>query len=421
MIPRRWALLGWWVGAMVLSDQTRAGVWGMDPVVGVLGDFSTNPGLLHEPNTSVGSGAVQADLATSYVGDGIKLVIDPSFRYGDSRGYTSVASNYEHLTLKGEYDTARNTFTASGGLNRDSSLSYDYLANGSTGVRRDGANVDLNWDTHLTERLDASVDGNSQRVLYAQPAGVATLTDFNYTSAAPALAWNATERDKLSFAGSVGRYDSLNSRDQYGQAESSVSRSANLQLGFVHQLTELWTLTAMGGYSRALNAINLNEYVCCALVDTPQGLAFELQAFPVKAESAQNGSIYLVNLTRQGERFNFMASASRQLEPSGFAFLSRDESYELKAGYSLSERWSFSGDARFQRYQSPAVNGMSSEVTVQYYTLTGNWAWTERLTLSLSVTRVSNDIPASGQTSAYQVASNEVNLTLTRQFDRINF
>jgi hypothetical protein len=421
MTRRRWPRLCWLVAAVVLADRARAGVWGMDPVIGILGDYSTDPALLHEPDADVASGALQVNLPTTYVDDNFKLLVQPNFRVGDSRGYSSVASDYEHLNITSEYDTEVSALTASGGLTRDSSLSYNYLANGSAGVRRDGAVGELNWDVHLTERLEVDADANSQRVLYGEPYGVATLTDYNYTSVAPTLSWASSERNKLTLSSSVGRYDSLNSRDEENNPVSSVSRSVNVQLGFVRQLSEQWTLTATAGFSRALNAINLDEYVCCALEETPQGLAFVVEAFPVKAESAQNGSVYMLNLNHQGERLSLTASASRQLQPTGFAFLSQVDSYELKAGYTLSERWSFSGDARFQRYQNPPQNGTLPEANVQFYSVAANWAWTEHLTLTLSAARVSDNIPASIASAAYGVASNEVTLTLSRQFGHLNF
>jgi hypothetical protein len=406
---------------MVSADRARAGVWGMDPNIGVLGDYSTDPALLHEPDTNVGSGGVQANLPTTYTDDDFKFVVQPSFRYGDSHGYSSVASNYEHLNIVGEYDTERSTLTATGGLSQDSSLSYNYLANGSVGVRREGAVGDLNWDTHLTERLEVGADANSQRVLYGEPVGVAVLTDYNYTSISPNLKWAETERSKITFSANVARYDSLDSRDAEDNSTSSVSRSANLQLGFVTQLAEQWKLTATGGYSRALNAINLDEYLCCELVSTPQGPEFEYVAVPVKAESAQNGSVYALNLTHQGEQLALTASVSQQLAPTGFAFLSRQQSFELSAVFTLSERWSFSGDARYIRYQNPPASGTTPEVNVQYYSLAANWAWTEHLTLSLSAARVSNNVPASIAAAGYGVASNEVTLTVSRQFDHFNF
>jgi hypothetical protein len=421
MTGRRWALLCWLPAAMVSADRAWAGVWGMDPNVGVLGDYSTNPGLINAPDTNVGSGALQINLPTTYVDDDFKLVVQPSARYGDSRGYSSVASNYEHLNIAGEYDTERSTVTATGGLSQDSSLSYNYLANGSTGVRRDGAVGDLNWDLHLTERLEMDADANSQRVLYSQPFGVATLTDYNYTSISPTLTWAETERNKITFSTNVGRYDSLNSRDAEDNPVSSVSRSANLQMGLVSQLSEQWTFTATGGYSRALNAIDLDEYICCSVVSTPQGLELVYDAIPVKAETAQNGSVYALNLTHHGEQLALTAQVSRQLAPSGFAFLSRQDNFELDATYTLSDRWSFSGVARYVRYQNPPVSGTTPEVNVQYYTLAANWAWTENMTLSLSATRVSNSIPATIGTAAYGVASNEVTLTLSRKFNHLTF
>jgi hypothetical protein len=323
--------------------------------------------------------------------------------------------------MRGEYDTERSTFTATGGLAQDSSLSYNYLANGSAGVRRDGATADLNWDLHLTERLEFNADANAQRALYAEPKGVDTLTDYNYYSASPTLSWSSSERNKLTFSSTVGRYDSLNSLDEHDLAVTSESRSANLQLGFVRQLSELWTLTVTAGYSRALDAINFHEYICCVLEETPQGLEFVLEAVPVRGESDQNGTVYTVNLAHQSERLTFAAIVSQQLAPTGFAFLSRQENYELKVAYNLSERWSFSGDARFMRYQNQPVNGALPEVNVQYYALSANWAWTEHWIVSLTAARVSNNIPSSTAAAAYGVASNEVTLTLSRQFGHVTF
>src|SRR5580698_415401 len=413
MIERRWALLCWMLATMALASRAQAGVWGMDPVIGVLGDYSTDPGLLHQQDQEEGSGAFQADLPTAYIDDAFKFTVEPAFRVGDSRGYSSVASDYEHLNIRSEYDTERSTFAATGGLARDSSLSYNYLADGSAGVRRDGANADLNWDLHLTERLEFDADANAQRVRYAEAVGVDTLTDYYYYSAVPTLSWNTSERNKLTLSSSVGRYDSLNSVDGHNLPVSSESRSANLQLGFVRQLSELWTLTVTAGYSRALDAINFNEYVCCVLETTPQGLEFVLEAIPVRSESEQNGTVYTANLTHQSERLRLTAVVSQQLAPTGYAFLSRQENYEVSAAYTLSERWSFSGDARLQRYQNPPAYG-TPEVNVQYYILSANWAWTEHWVLSLSAVRVSNSNTYGAASVDYSVASNEVTLSVSR-------
>src|SRR5271163_818038 len=154
MTLRGSALLCLSVAAMIYSSSPRAGVWGVDPVLGVVGDYATNPALLDVPHTAETHGALLLDSPTTYNGDAFELFVMPSFRLSDSSGYSSLASDYEHLNLKGEFDTERSVLTAAAGAARDSSLYQDYLSDGATGVRRDTLTADLNWDRLLSERVD---------------------------------------------------------------------------------------------------------------------------------------------------------------------------------------------------------------------------------------------------------------------------
>src|ERR1700678_2722963 len=258
--------------SMCMASSVRAGVWGTDPVVGVVGDYATNPALLEIPHTAEGNGALLLDAPTDYIGDGVGFYVIPSFRLSSSQGYASLASDYEHLTLKGELDAERNTLTATAGIYQDSSLYQDYLSNGSgylfngsTGVKRDTLTADLNWDRNLTERLEFDTDVDSTQVKYGQAAAgvVGTLTDYRDTNIAPTLSWLSSERNKWTLSASVGRYNSFDEA-----LESSESRSSNLQVGFVRNLSEIWSLTASGGYSRALNRQNFEEEF---LVIGPEG------------------------------------------------------------------------------------------------------------------------------------------------------
>ena len=99
------------------------------------------------------------------------------------------------------------------------------------------------------------------------------------------------------------------------------STNANLQIGFVRQLSEIWTFSASAGYSRAINRDNLTEDV---LELTPAGIIGRLP-IPFTVKSTQNGSIYSFTLNRKTELATISATASRQLAPTGFAFLSREE------------------------------------------------------------------------------------------------
>src|SRR5580704_9246876 len=120
--------------AVFFASTSTAGVWGSQPVLGFSGDYSSNPALVDLPNTAQTHAALLLDAPTTYVGDAFKLSISPSFRLSNQRGYSTLDSDYEHLTAGAEFDSERDTFTVSGTAARDSSLYHDYLLSGSTGV-----------------------------------------------------------------------------------------------------------------------------------------------------------------------------------------------------------------------------------------------------------------------------------------------
>jgi hypothetical protein len=390
--------------AMSQPSGALAGVWGVDPVIGVVGDYSTNAELLDVPHTAQSDGALLLSAPVTYNGGAFALFVTPSFRLSNSTGYSSVTSDYDHLDVKGEYDTALSVLTATAGVSRDSSLYYDYLYDGSTGVRRDAWTADLNWDRFLTERVDFATDVNSTEVRYGATVGIPILTDYRYTSIAPSVSWISGERGKLTFAASVGRYNSLDG--------TTESRNANLRIGFVGQLTEIWSLTAIGGYSRALNHLDAQQEF---VVLTPNGPAIE--TVPVALESSQNGAIYSVNLSRKGTLVSINAAASRQLMPSGFAYLTLQNVFELSVNYTYSDRWSYSADARYVRLESPQLQGELIEQTPKYLGVTANWRWTERWTVIATASRIIERV----QPPNINLASSEVSITLSRKFDHIKF
>jgi len=393
--------------AMMRFSCAQAGVWGVDPSFGLVGDYSTNAQLLNVPHTSDTDGALLLSAPTSYNGNAVTLFVTPSFRISNSPGYSSVTSDYEHLTVKGEFDTERDVLTASAALAQDSSLYYDYLTDGGVGVRRDSWVADLNWDRHLTERMEFDTDATSTDVHYAQGNGIPTLTDYKYSSLSPALGWNSSERGKLTVSASVGLYESLDG--------STSSRNANLQAGFVRQLTEIWSLTSSAGYSRAANRLNgETEH----LEFTASGVP-EIVLVPFTLESSQNGTIYSLILSRKGERLSINATASRQLAPTGFEYLSLQNAVELSASYTYSDRLSFGTDVRYLKSQTPQQQAATQAVTPKLFGLSANWRWTERWTATLSASYVTEVYTP--PTPSVHVSSSEVSITLLRQFDHIKF
>jgi hypothetical protein len=398
------------LAAMIQSSAAGAGVWGMDPVLGAVGDYSTNPGLLALSHAAQANGAVLIDAPTTYNGDAFEFFVLPSFRVGDSKGYSSLASDYQHLNVKAEWDNERGAFTASAGVARDSSLYHDYLTNGGAGVRRDGSQADLNWERLLTERTDFDADLSSQRINYAEGIGAPTLVDYKYTSFTSMLSRSTSEKNKLTLTASVGRYDSLD-----GTTEST---SANLQAGFVRQWSEIWSATATAGYSRAQNKL---DFELPRLVITPDGLAIEY--LPFEEKSTQNGTVYMANVARQGSRLVLNATASRQLTPTGFAYLSRQDTYDVTGTYALTERWSLSVGGRYLDARNPqlAVSPQQQTLVTDFRTeslgLSSIWHWTELLTLTVSASRVTERV----RSPNYDIAANELTVTLSRQFNHIKF
>ncbi len=385
---------------MMKLSCAQAGVWGIDPLIGVVGDYSTNAQLLDAPHTAATDAALLLNAPTTYNGNAFELFVTPSFRLSNSPGYSSVTSDYEHLNVKSEFDAERSVFTASGAVGRDSSLYYDYLTNGGTGVRRDSWTGDLNWDRSFIERIEFNTDVNYTHVRYDEGTGVATLTDYKYVSILPTLSWNSSERGKLTASANVGRYDSLDG--------TTSSRNANLQLGFVRQLSEIWSLTSAVGYSRATNRLNGEEEL---LEFTPNGP--EIVIVPYTLKSTQNGTVYSVNLSRKGERLSMNATASRQLTPTGFDYLALLTVYELTTTYAYSERLSFGSDLRYVKSEAP-----QQQATPKYVGISASWRWTERWTTTIGASYVTERYsPPPGA----EVSSSEVSITLSPQLDHIKF
>jgi hypothetical protein len=378
---------------MFFGNPGKAGVWVTDPVLGLAAEYSTNPGLLLAPHTAETHGAVLIDAPTTYHANSVSLTIQPSFRLSDSSGYSSLASDYEHLTVAGEIDDERSTVTATGEAARDSSLYYDYGFNGSTGVRRDTTRVDVAWVRTMTERLTFNADVNSSRVLYGPSNSLTTLTDYRYSSANPTLAWNASERMTLTVVGGIGLYDSSNG--------ATKSVNSTLELGFKRQLTELWSVSANAGYSRETNTIL--EYYGPFLLGT--------------FKATNIGTVFSADVTHQGPLLKVTGTASRSLVPTGFSFLAQQDSYQLGFEYPRTERWTFAGHVRRLTSVEPQAFGPTVNQSYLDSGLSAAWLFTEKWTLTMRASWVN----AKYTPSDVGVAASGFTLQLSRHFNTLKW
>jgi hypothetical protein len=366
----------------------KAGVWYSDPFFGVATDYSTNPGLLYYGYTAETHAAVLVNAPTTYQGNGVSLSIQPNVRISNSSGYSSLASDYAHLNVIGRIDGERNSLTLTGGFARDSSLYFNYVLNGSIGVRHDTNLLDVNWARLVTERLNFNFDINSSRVKYGEANGIATLSDYRYSSATPSLVWNAGELSKWTLQGNESLYRSLDAVTQ--------SVTSTLQLGYFRQLTALWSGTVTAGYSHEDD---------------------KLRTIFGPFEIARDGTVFSANISRQFTLLTLTATASRSLTPSGYAFLSRQVTYELGVTYPASERLTFTGHARSLKSDTPQAFGPVFQQKYLAMHLSAAWLCAENWTLTLSASRV-NDKYGSTDRS---LAATGVTLQLSRNLNRINW
>jgi hypothetical protein len=381
----------------IIAGSASAEPWSIEPRLGASANYDTNPALIELNPGSEEHIAALVALPLRYDADGLALSLSPSARISNSSGYSSLASSYTHIDGSAQFTNELGSTTLQGGLARDSSLYHvGGLVNG-IGVRRDTASTGADWTRSLTERSVLQLDASWSRVNYGQNAIL--LTDYKYLSAGPTFAFDLSERNTIKVLSSYGRYQSLN-----GITEST---SENLQVGFVRQLNELWTLSTTAGYTRSTNSEKF----------------FVGPFFLGSVSSSLNGAVYSATLTRQSEQFNFSGGVSRSLQPAGFAFLSRQDSVNLTATYMRSERWDFALNTVWNQARNPmpiggpgALGTTNIDVRYFYAQLTANWHWTQQWVISMHATRVSEQ----SHPPPFSAASSGVSVDIVRHFLRID-
>lgn len=383
----------------IITGPASAETWSIEPRLGASTAYDTNPSLNNLDPRAEEHIAALVSFPLRFDGDGIALSLSPSARISNSRGYSSLASSYEHLDANAQFNSDLESTTLQAALERDSSLYHaGGLANG-IGVRRDTAFTSADWTRSLTERSLLQLDLGWSHVSYDQPPNATALTDYRYLSGGPTFAFALSERDTLKVLSSLGRYRSLNGITQ--------SNSENLQLGFVRQLHELWSLSTTFGYSRSTNT---QKYFFGPL-------------FLGDLTSNQDGTVYAATLTRQSEQLTFNGSISRSLQPTGFAFLSSQDSLAISATYLRSERWDFVLGAAWTKARNPLPGGSqavlgAAATEVHYFNaqLTADWRWTEQWIISMHATRITQQY---GPPSV-SAASSGVSVDIVRHFLRID-
>ena len=374
-----------------LGSRATAEPWSIEPLLGASAEYDTNPGLEEFQPASEGHVAALFNLPLRYDTDGFEFKLVPSGRIGNNRGYAALGSDYEHLDSSAQLVGDRQTLTVQGELARDSSLYHGGGPTNGIGARRDTEVGAAEWTDSLTERSRGQLDVNWSQIRYDSPGFTPFLVNYRYLSGGPAFSFEASERSTLTTSANYGRYQSLDG--------ATESKSQNLQLTFVRRLTEIWSLNGSAGYARSMNSSK--EYF------GPFYLGTE--------EFTQAGTVYSASLTRQGEKLNVNAGYTRALQPSGLAYLSRQDSAFANVTYTLTERWNFGLNAVWQRSLDPVTVGPDVHVRFLNAQLTASWNWTEQWVLSMHLNRVTEQYGP----PSYDASSSGVSIDLMRHFPRM--
>jgi hypothetical protein len=112
------------------------------------------------------------------------------------------------------------------------------------------------------------------------------------------------------------------------------------------------------------------------------------------------------------------------LQPTGFAYLSNQDSVSVNATYTLSERWDFAAGASWLKEINPRASGQQAllnsqqpEVRLLGVQITANWHWTPQWIVSLSAAQTNQQYGP----PTVSAGSTTVSLSLFRQFLRTQF
>ncbi len=380
----------------LFAQAAAAEPWSTEPRVGVAAEYASNPLLRGADGRAETHAAALLDLPVRYDGDGVEFAFVPDGRISDSRGYSSLASDYLHVNSDLKFIGERGSAALQAGVARDSSLYAFGNQFNAIGVRRDTASLGGNWIQAVTERSKWELDAAWMHVRYGDAGNLGFLDSYRYLSAGPTYSFAATERDTLNLSANYGHYQALS-----GLTES---KSETLQAGYLRQLSETWSLNASAGYSRSKDSQKI----------------FFGTFYLGSTGTNQNGGVYSASVARKGENLSVSAGLSRALQPTGLAFLSRQDSVTVNLAYTASERWDFSLAGTWQRNVNPLIGSQIAagpqESTARYTSVqwTANWHWTQQWVASLHLLRIGDRYGP----PTISAASSGASLEISRQFLR---
>lgn len=301
------------------ARESLAAEWSLDPSIGVRGEYNTNlliTHLDHKPvwGTWVSPGIKFAGTTERLEINGKASVDFVRYTGGQDEEFTNV-----FLPLSARYKTEHDTFGFDGGYTRDNTLMGELLTTGMLirFTQRNLWTASPTWTRELTEQLSFQVGYQFSNASYENGRRLGLL-DYELHGGTAALIYQASERTKVQVVGNYLRFETK------GFPFQATAPGATLSL--THSLSETLTVTAAGG---------------------PRVITTSFQSSRVGLKDSETVWTYNTSILKEFEHSGIQIGYSRDIFPSGFGLLIRNDQISAIVSTTLSHSLTAALDARY--------------------------------------------------------------------------
>ena len=346
------------VGATLCGQQTLAAEWRVSPSGYIATSYSDNPRMKVEGGEETAGAVGEFKTAIELRTERSDFSLTPRWRSSRHDDDSSLDSDDQFVTARYHWMSERSQWASEIGLTRDTTLTSEAGVTGlvESNRRRQSIMVSAGPTFWLSERTSVGGQLSSADNSYDDAVGTG-LVDYAYRSASLFGSYAISDRGSLVLTAQGGQLTSE------GRLGGTVTRDAALKLTWRYLPWDLWQLMVSAGPSYA---------------ESDRGSA--------------HGQLLEFEANRRGDLWNFSATASRSLVPTGRGVLMRRDSASLGGKRSLAERFDVSLAAQWNRSEDlPQLGSDTYFVDYGRFDLTGSWRVGQNWSVALQLTGMAQE------------------------------
>lgn len=317
------------------AGNLNAAEWSLDSGVRTYYEYNDNLFLTTLPHESVSKLVLQPDLKFRAVEKNWETKLQARL---NSNHYSepNLDSNDQYYLMDGSYRRERDTFSIKGVYDLDSSLDTDSADFGISGerVNRTTTSVSPSYSRMLSERLQATLSYSLIETKYDDTTNTG-FVPYKADVGSVSMAYNLTQRDKLSGIVQYTDYASLNGLSEY--------QMLIMRVGLSRQLSEVLSVDLMVGTSErdTINRFTNSFDFFGTTVTQTQESNFD-----------NSGLILDAGFNYSTEVASLAGRLSRDNVTSSYGGVDEVDKFSLVYNRSLSSRWSYKLDGQYDETRS---------------------------------------------------------------------